>query len=314
MAKKKSEFINCYWVLGVPNDATPQRIQQAFWNLARRYHPDATNNAPLAEARYKQIVAAYHILKSPERRAILDKQILKASCQYLAGDLFCKEWGEDTSGHHLLPMLMELLTTQRVTPTQEIYGMAYPQDVQYRQLLFVGPPGAGKSCLVNRMHAWPEEGVLDMSQRNWWDNRVLSFRPRELHLLLPFSGHEQGLGVFAQPVVEAEGSCQLDFSRFPVPPAKKTMSFTNWQKKYVFEFCLPDPEQIFAWRTQEARQKNVGLTLEIVKKQHAYFEQVARYLHIQGFSVMIRREADQPPMRFVMPEEGTKIIDEMIQY
>ena len=313
MAKKLAKFINYYWVLGVPKDATPQKIQQVFWDLARRYHPDV-NSAPLAEERYKQIVAAYHVLKSPVRRSRLDAQILTASCQYLAGDLFCKEWGEDKSVNALLPILMDLLVLENVTPIQEMYGQAYPQEIQFKQLLFVGPPGAGKSQLVNQMHAWPEESSLDLSAPNWWQNRVLAFRPRELHLLLPFGGHAQGLAVFAQPIVDSEEPCQIDFARIVLPPPKKIMASTDWRKKYVFEFLLPDPEHIFAWRRKQGRRSSEGLTLPIVEKQHAYFEQLARYLHVQGFSVMLRKGWDQPPLRFFLPEEGSEILDETMQW
>ncbi len=312
MARKPTKFINYYWVLGVPYDATPQKIQQAFWDLARRYHPD-TNKEPLAEERYKQVVAAYHVLKSPGRRSQLDAQILKISCQYLAGDLFCTEWGEDQSFQDLLPNLMNLLTVEGVTPTREIHGLAYPQEVRYPQLLFVGPPGVGKSLLVNRMRAWPEEAALDLSLPGWWRNRVLALRPRELHLLLPFCGHTQGLAVFAPSIVESEPFCPIDFARIPVPSSKKVMSLTDWRKKYVFEFLLPEPEQIFAWRRDHPRQGNAGLTLGIVERQYHYFDRLARYLYLQGFPVIIRRGVDQPPLRFAMPAGGSRMMDEIVQ-
>lgn len=60
-----------YGVLGVDPDATPDEIKRAFRALARQYHPD-TNAAPDAEARFKEINAAYEILSDPVKRQRYD--------------------------------------------------------------------------------------------------------------------------------------------------------------------------------------------------------------------------------------------------
>lgn len=50
-----------YDILGVPHDATHEQIKRAFRKLAMKWHPDR-NRAPDAEARFKEINAAYEAL------------------------------------------------------------------------------------------------------------------------------------------------------------------------------------------------------------------------------------------------------------
>ena len=60
-----------YAALGVNRDASQEEIKRAFRKLARKYHPDVAAGAE-AEARFKEINAAYDVLKDPEKRAAYD--------------------------------------------------------------------------------------------------------------------------------------------------------------------------------------------------------------------------------------------------
>jgi curved DNA-binding protein len=60
-----------YAVLGVARTATKEEIQRAYRKLARRFHPDVSQE-PDAEARFKEINAAYEVLSNPEKRAQYD--------------------------------------------------------------------------------------------------------------------------------------------------------------------------------------------------------------------------------------------------
>ena len=66
------EFKDYYSIVGVPRDATPDDIKRAYRRLARKHHPDVSND-PQAEARFKELGEAYEVLKDPVKRAAYDR-------------------------------------------------------------------------------------------------------------------------------------------------------------------------------------------------------------------------------------------------
>jgi molecular chaperone DnaJ len=61
-----------YELLGIRRTATEAEIKKAFRGLARELHPDVSED-PDAEARFKEVVEAYEVLSSPERRELYDR-------------------------------------------------------------------------------------------------------------------------------------------------------------------------------------------------------------------------------------------------
>jgi molecular chaperone DnaJ len=61
-----------YELLGVARDAGPDDIKRAFRRLAREVHPDVSD-APDAEHRFREVVEAYEVLSSSERRQLYDR-------------------------------------------------------------------------------------------------------------------------------------------------------------------------------------------------------------------------------------------------
>jgi len=57
-----------YDSLGVKKDASPDELKKAYRKLVRQYHPDKNPGDEAAEARFKEVQAAYDVLKKAEER------------------------------------------------------------------------------------------------------------------------------------------------------------------------------------------------------------------------------------------------------
>ncbi len=62
-----------YAVLGVARTATAEEIRTAYRKLARKYHPDVNPGDKAAEARFKEVAAAYDVLSDEQKRKNFDE-------------------------------------------------------------------------------------------------------------------------------------------------------------------------------------------------------------------------------------------------
>lgn len=65
------EFKDYYKILGVDEKVDAADLKKAYRKLARKYHPDVSDEAD-CEARFKEVNEAYEVLKDPEKRAEYD--------------------------------------------------------------------------------------------------------------------------------------------------------------------------------------------------------------------------------------------------
>jgi len=191
---------------------------------------------------------------------------------------------------------------------QNVHGVQLPAGLNFIQLVVTGPPGAGKTYYINKIHGWPNEGYLDLTRKGWWKDRTLVFRPREIHLGLPFKGIREPLTVFDEEWLEAPEPPELEPERIKIPPLSNHFFQSNWRERYIFEFLLPKARTIFAYR-KKRRSKGYfpvdeNLSLKMVRRQLAVYRQVAYYLHQQGMHVYVRLSLDKPPYRFLDEEES----------
>ncbi len=195
-----------------------------------------------------------------------------------------------------------------IRETQSIRGVELPVGLEFRQLVVTGPPGAGKTYYINQIRGWPNEGYLDLMKRGWWKDQSLIYRPREIHLGIPYKGFAESLTVFDQEWLDAPPeSLEIDYSRIRIPPQAGSLFGTNWRDRYIFEFIIPDAELIYERRRN--RQKDgyfpvdANLSMAIVSRQIEEYSAVALYLHRAGLNVYIRKTLEQPPM--LISEKGT---------
>ncbi|MBV8667143.1 MAG: DnaJ domain-containing protein [Burkholderiaceae bacterium] len=65
------QFPDYYQILGVARGETPDNLKKAYRKLARRYHPDVSNESD-ADLRMKEVNEAYAVLSDPDKRAEYD--------------------------------------------------------------------------------------------------------------------------------------------------------------------------------------------------------------------------------------------------
>lgn len=62
-----------YQILGVNKSASASEIKKAYLKLAKKYHPDQNKDDKDAEVKFKEISAAYDILKDEQKKAAYDR-------------------------------------------------------------------------------------------------------------------------------------------------------------------------------------------------------------------------------------------------
>ncbi len=184
---------------------------------------------------------------------------------------------------------------------QNIRGIELPIGMEFLQLVVTGPPGAGKSYYIEQIRGWPNEGYLDLSLNGWWKDQSLIYRPREVHLGLPFHGYKEALTVFDKEWLESTVPLELELNRIRIPPRKKNFLQTNWLNRYIFEFLIPSPSIIYQQRLDRQSKGyfpvDEKLSLDMVKRQVEVYREVALYLHRAGVNVYVRKSLDKQPMR-----------------
>jgi len=193
------------------------------------------------------------------------------------------------------------LKTAEIRDLTMVRDTAVPAGVRYRQIIVTGTPGSGKGTLVSSIGGWPEEGYLDLGNKRWWKDQMLSLRPREVHLGLPVVGFRESLAV-----TDAEwlaGPPPTQFERICIPPPKRGWLSADWRGRYAFDFQLLPAEVIYeARRRREKRRSHPvdrGITLEQVQIQLNAYQEVALYLHRAGLTVYVREHFLGAPRRIV---------------
>lgn len=194
-----------------------------------------------------------------------------------------------------------------IKEVQSIRGVDLPVGLEFRQLIVTGPPGSGKTYYINRIRGWPNEGYLDLTRKGWWKDRSLIYRPREIHLGIPYQEIKEALAVFDQEWLDLESDAlKIDYPRIRIPPTSHSSFSTNWRDQYIFEFMLPDPEVIYERRLKRQNEGyfpvDADLTLDMVVRQIDAYSRIALFLHRAGVNVYIRSDLTQPPM--LISEKG----------
>lgn len=71
-ASNRSRGVDLYEVLGVARNASSKEVKKAYYQLAKKYHPDTNKNDPEAQKKFQQVSEAYEILSDAGKRREYD--------------------------------------------------------------------------------------------------------------------------------------------------------------------------------------------------------------------------------------------------
>lgn len=195
--------------------------------------------------------------------------------------------------------MQDELATREIRDIVTIRGVEVPADVKFRQIIVTGPPASGKSSIVSRLGGWPEEGYLDIASE-WWRDRMLAMRPREVHLGFPVLGRRDSLAVSDPQWIETNP--ELDLSRVNIPPAKRGFFSVDWLSRFVFDVQLPRADVLHEIRRSRARAgthpRDAAATLQQADSALGAYRSVAHHLSLRGVRVYVRLAFGGRPREF----------------
>lgn len=83
-----------YQILGVPRTATQKEIKKAYYQMAKKYHPDTNKDDPQAKEKFAQLAEAYEVLSDEVKRKQYDTY---GSAGFDAGAGSQQYWGSGAS-------------------------------------------------------------------------------------------------------------------------------------------------------------------------------------------------------------------------
>ncbi|MBN1498077.1 MAG: DnaJ domain-containing protein [Spirochaetes bacterium] len=161
-----------YFTLGIGEGATESEVKKAFRALALKYHPDKNPGDPEAEARFKEIAAAYDVLADPSARRSYDMARAGGAPfpdeffhRFTGGRSSCgrgrgccgKRGGFKRWGFFSSPCVVELSAEEARTGVERTFFMEGPAG--YDAVSVAIPPGAEDGAVFRVSPPASEEGV-----------------------------------------------------------------------------------------------------------------------------------------------------------
>jgi curved DNA-binding protein CbpA len=181
---RRIDWLTHYELLGVPRDASPEKVSEAYFERSRLFHPDLRHREDLAtfekelSAVFERMKKAFETLSDPENRALYDQALDAAPVPN-----FMKESSADPETRRRqaaqnFRRARELIEEKDYHPAVEMLREAVrfvPENPEYRYML---------SQVELKNPNWTDQGLNNLKEAARLDSRRVAFSIEAARALL----------------------------------------------------------------------------------------------------------------------------------
>jgi curved DNA-binding protein CbpA len=202
---RRIDWLTHYELLGIPRDAQPEKIAEAYFERSRLFHPDLRHREDLARfekelaAVFDRMKSAYETLSDREKRALYDQGLDAAPPSLLMSESAANPEMRKKLAAQNFRRARQLIEEKDYHPAVEMLREAVrfvPDNAEYRYVL---------SQVERKNPNWIEQGLANLKEAARLDGRRVSLSVEAARALLE---HDQPLEAepFARRAVSLDPS------------------------------------------------------------------------------------------------------------
>jgi tetratricopeptide (TPR) repeat protein len=202
---RRIDWLTHYELLGVPRDATPEKVAEAYFERSRLFHPDLRHREDLSRfekelgAVFERMKKAYEALSDPEKRALYDQGLDAAPPSLLMTENTTNPEMRKKLAAQNFRRARQLIEEKDYHPAVEMLREAVrfvPDNSEYRYVL---------SQVERKNPNWIEQGLANLKEAARLDGRRVALSVEAARALLD---HDQPLEAepFARRAVSLDPS------------------------------------------------------------------------------------------------------------
>ncbi|HEY3202676.1 MAG TPA: DUF4388 domain-containing protein [Thermoanaerobaculia bacterium] len=204
---RRIDWLTHYELLGVPRDATTEKIAEAYFERSRLFHPDLRHREDLSRfekelsAVFERMKDAYETLSDPEKRALYGQSLDAAPVSLLLADGASDPEMRKKQAAQSFRRARQLIEEKDYHPAVEMLREAVrfvPDNAEYRFVL---------SQVEMKNPNWVEQGLANLKEAARLDSRRVAFSVDAARLLLEHK-HPHEAEPFARRAVSLDPSAE----------------------------------------------------------------------------------------------------------
>jgi hypothetical protein len=181
---RRIDWLSHYELLGVPRDAAPEKIAEAYFERSRLFHPDLRHREDLAKfekelsAVFERMKTAYETLSDPDKRALYDHDMDATPASVLATDAAVDPETRKKQAMQNFRRARQLIEEKDYHPAVEMLREAVrfvPDNSEFRYVL---------SQVELKNPNWIDQGLANLKEAARLDSRRVGLSVEAARALL----------------------------------------------------------------------------------------------------------------------------------